>query len=519
MARCVLRFVAAGFVLLEISIIDPAVAQKTGGILRQYIIDSPASMSIHEETTVVAERPMMGVMNNLVIFDQHVKQNSLASIVPDLATDWTWDEDGTRLSFHLRQGVTWHDGKPFTAADVKCTWDLVQGKTAEKLRVNPRKVWYNNLAEVVTNGDYEAIFVLKRPQPAFLALLASGMSPVYPCHVTPAQMRQRPIGTGPFKFVDFKPNEYIKVARNPDYWKPGRPYLDGVEYTIVTNRSTAVLGFLAGRFDLTWPWSITAALMRDIKNQSPQANCEMRPNNGTNNLLLNRDKLTIDRKAFVDILTEGEGKIGAAMLPPPAGLWGMPPEMLQQVPGYDPDVAKNRAQARQIMQKLGYGPEKRLDLKVSARNVALFREPAVILIDQRKEIYIDATLETTETANWYPKVTRKDYAIAINNTGNGVDDPDQQFYENYACGSARNYSGYCNPELDKKFDEQSTMRDQEQRRKMVWEIDKRLQEDGARPIIYHLLGATCMQPRVKGLTMMVNSIFNGWRLEDTWLER
>ena len=432
----------------------------------------------------------------------------------------------------MRAGVKWHDGKPFTANDVKCTWDLLRGESGEKLRLNPRKEWWQNVDRVTADSNLEATFQLKRPQPALLTLLASGYSPIYPCHVSPAQMRQRPIGTGPFKFVEFKPNESIKVARNPDYWKPGRPYLDGVEYTIVTNRSTAVLGFLAGQFDLTWPWSVTPALMRDIKNQLPQANCELRPNNGTNNLLLNRDKppfdnaelrkammLTIDRKAFIDILTEGEGKIGAAMLPPPAGLWGMPPEMLQQVPGYDHDVAKNRAEARQIMQKLGYGPEKRLDLKVSARNVALFRDPAVILIDQLKEIYIDAALETIETANWYPKVTRKDYAIAINNTGNGVDDPDQQFYENYACGSARNYSGYCNPELDKKFDEQSKMIDQEQRRKLVWEIDKRLQEDGARPIIYHLLGGTCMQPRVKALTMMVNSIFNGWRLEDTWLER
>src|SRR5437764_2280821 len=102
MARCVLRFVAAGFVLQAISIIDPAVAQKTGGILRQYIIDSPASMSIHEETTVYAERPIMGVMNNLVMFDQHVKQNSLASIVPDLATDWSWDEDCRRIVLYVR---------------------------------------------------------------------------------------------------------------------------------------------------------------------------------------------------------------------------------------------------------------------------------------------------------------------------------------------------------------------------------------------------------------------------------
>ena len=70
-------------------------------------------------------------------------------------------------------------------------------------------------------------FLLKRPQPAFLVLLASGMSPVYPCHVPAREMRTHPIGTGPFKFAEFKPNEYIRVEKNPDYWKPGRPYLDG----------------------------------------------------------------------------------------------------------------------------------------------------------------------------------------------------------------------------------------------------------------------------------------------------
>jgi peptide/nickel transport system substrate-binding protein len=123
------RAAAAGL-LIAVSAVPAALAQEQGGILRRYIIDSPASMSIHEETTVVAERPMMAVMNNLILFDQHVAQNSLSTIVPDLATDWAWDEDGTRLVFHLRQGVKWHDGKPFTAADVKCTWDLVQGKSA-----------------------------------------------------------------------------------------------------------------------------------------------------------------------------------------------------------------------------------------------------------------------------------------------------------------------------------------------------------------------------------------------------
>src|SRR5579884_664924 len=510
----------------------PAFGQKSGGILKIQHWDSPASMSILEEATYSTVVPMMEVMNNLVVYDQHIAQNSQSTIRPDLAESWEWNEDGTELTFKLRHGVKWHDGKPFTAADVKCTWDLLTGKAKERLRINPRKEWYHNLDNVSTNGDHEATFHLKRPQPAFLTLLASGYSPVYPCHVSPAQMRQHPIGTGPFKFVDFKPNEYIKVAKNPDYWKPGRPYLDGIEYDIVPNRSTAILGFVAGKFDMTWPYSVTVPLLKDVKKEAPQAVCELHTNNASTNLLLNRDvppfdnpdlrramMLTLDRKAFIDILSEGEAKIGGAMLPPPAGLWGMPLEMLQTVPGYGPDVEKNRTEARAIMQKLGYGPDKRLEVKVSTRNVATYRDPAVILIDQLKQIYIDGVLDTVETANWHSKVTRKDYTVALNATGSGVDDPDQQFYENYACGSSRNYSGYCNKELDKKFDEQSMIADPEKRKRLVWEIDKQLQEDGARPIIFHNIGATCMQPQVKGLTIMVNSIYNGWRFEDVWLDR
>src|SRR6201981_1896890 len=99
MARHLRNCAAAAGLLIALSAAPAALAQKEGGALRQYIIDSPASMSIHEETTVVAERPMMAVMNNLVLFDQHVAQNSLSAIVPDLATDWAWDEDGTQLVF------------------------------------------------------------------------------------------------------------------------------------------------------------------------------------------------------------------------------------------------------------------------------------------------------------------------------------------------------------------------------------------------------------------------------------
>ena len=170
--------VAAGLLLAAAG--NPALAQKPGGVLKMYFFDSPASMSIHEEATIAGQGPMMGVFNNLVMYDQNVPQASIESIVPDLASQWSWGEDGKELTFKLRQGVKWHDGKPFTSKDVKCTWDLLQGKATEKLRLNPRKAWYRNLDEVVPNGDYEVTFKLKRPQPAFIALLASGFTPVYP---------------------------------------------------------------------------------------------------------------------------------------------------------------------------------------------------------------------------------------------------------------------------------------------------------------------------------------------------
>src|SRR5262252_8696992 len=379
---------------------EPASAQKPGGILKMYFFDSPASMSIHEEATVAAQGPMMGVFNNLVMYDQQVPQTSLNSIVPDLATEWSWEEDKTALTLRLRQGIKWHDGKPFTAKDVKCTWDLLTEKSDDKLRINPRKSWYRNLAA--------------------------------------RDMRTRPIGTGPFKFVEFKPNEVIRVTRNPDYWKQGRPYLDGIEYRIIPNLATRILGFVSDKFDTVT--GVTVPLLKDVKSQSPQAVCEVVPTNVPRTLLINpaappfdnRDlrramALSLDRRAFIDIITEGLGDIGGVMLPAPEGVWGMPPDMLKSLPGYDPDVAKNLAEARKIMEGLGYGPDKRIAVKVSIRNIVPTRDPVVILIDQLKQIYIDGELETVDTTQWYPKVMRKDFSVGMVVSENGLDDPDAQF--------------------------------------------------------------------------------------------
>ena len=473
----------------------------------------------------------MGLFNNLIVYDQHKMQNRDDTIVPDLATKWAWDSRRTALTFTLRDGVKWHDGKPFTSADVKCTWDMVSGLTPGKIRKSPRQEWYGNVEKIAANGESEVTFHLKRPQPSLLSMLASGYSPVYPCHVSSAAMRTKPIGTGPFPFVEYKMNEIARLEWNPDYWKPGLPYLDRIEIPIVPNRATRMLGLVSGKYDVSFPTDVTVRLVEDLKAQAPAVQCKIRAI-GTSNLIINRDAppfdnpdirqalaLALDRPAFNRIMNEGVPGIGASMLPEPDGVWGVPSAMLETFPGYGPDLDVRRDKARALMENAGYGPKKRLPVKIFTRNVATFRDPALILTDNLKEIYIDAELDVVETPQFYNRVFKKDYQVGMNATGYSLDDPDQVLYENYGCGSLRNYTNYCNREIQAMFDAQSQELDVQKRKQLVWEIERRLLEDVARPVTYQGQQAGCWQPYVKNYGIMVNSIYNGWRLEDVWLDK
>src|SRR5262249_11989578 len=152
------------------------------------------------------------------------------TVVPDLAERWSWQDNHRNLVFFLRRNVKWHDGKPFTARDVKYTFDVVREApdAPAKLRLSPPKAWFANVEAIETPDAYTVVFRLKRPQPSLLMMLAAGYSPVYPAHVPPAELRQRCVGTGPFKLKEFVRGQYVDLERNPDYFVPGRPYLDGI---------------------------------------------------------------------------------------------------------------------------------------------------------------------------------------------------------------------------------------------------------------------------------------------------
>lgn len=209
--------------LLPVAAAESAQAPKAGGVLNATLIEAPPSFSIHEEATIGAVWPVMPCYNNLVLFDPLKKQESLNTIIPELAERWSWQDSGKSLVFFLRKDVKWQGGQPFSSKDVKHTFDTVReapGITA-KLRVNPRQRWYENVASIDAADPHVVIFRLKRPQPSLLLMLASGYSPVYPAHVPLAELRTKCVGTGPFKLKEVRPGELIACTRNPDYFVQG----------------------------------------------------------------------------------------------------------------------------------------------------------------------------------------------------------------------------------------------------------------------------------------------------------
>jgi len=519
-------------VLITLSLASAAHAQKTGGTLRLPLNFSPSSASLLEESSIYVLRAFMPVFNNLVVYDQQQKMASQDTIRPDLATEWSWNADSTVLALKLRQGVKWHDGKPFTSADVQCTWDMIQEKRTSNWRKNTHKEWYENLKEVTVAGPYEVRFTLARPQPSFLSFLASGWSAVYPCHVDGRAMRQKPIGTGPFKVAEFKANDVIRLAKNTDYWKPGRPYLDAMEFRIMPSAATRTLAFIAGQFDITGSSDINANILKDIRAQAPKAICDTTASSVAGAMMINHKvppfdnpkvrraiSLALDRGQFVNAM-QGNGRLGGIMMSPPYGVWGLTPKQLEAVPGFGKDVERNRAEARKLMQEAGYGPDNKLKITYIVRlSTQLFLVNASLVADQLRSIYIEGEIEQKEYTIFTGALIKGAYTLAFETTGTALDDPDVAFYEAYTCASVRNYTKYCNREVEAKIDEQSATVDPRKRKQLVQELELKLQQDIARPILYQQMSTACWHPYVKGYVRSTNGVYTHNRMEDVWLDK
>lgn len=529
--------VVAGFALLITLGLTlapaPAEAPKYGGVLNvMQREDPPQGFSIHETSTISTVWPGMPCLSNLVFFDPLKKQESMDTIIGELAERWSWQGNYRNLVFFLRKNVKWHDGQPFTSKDVKYTFDMVREapEAQARLRINPRKDWYSNVESIEAPDPYTAVFHLKRPQPSLLMLLASGYSPVYAAHVPVASYRTGCIGTGPFKVKEWKRGEYIDYVKNPDYFIKGRPYLDGMRYVPIKDRATKFAALQAGRLDVSFPGDETKTIAEQVTKAEPRIKLTLAAQNVNDNMLLNVTKppfdkvtvrraisLAIDRRGAVRAVHQGGAIVGASLAPRPHGVWGLLEKDLAQLPGYG-KPEEDKARARKLLAEAGYTPSNPLRIEMVTRAIPIYLDLSSFVISELKQLGVEATLKQIETAQWHPLVTRREYEAGPNLTGIGPDDPDANFYENYACGSPRNYTYYCDEQVMKLIDQQSQELDPKKRREIVWQIQRKLEEDAARPMIDWRLLYNLQWNYVRNL-IPHQSIYNWGRMQEVWLDK
>ena len=526
--------VGAGLISPAASQTSSAPTPKSGGVLNMMLReDLSQGFAIHETSTISTVWPAMPCFNNLVLFDPLKKTESVETIIGELAEKWSWQDNFRNLVFFLRKNVKWHDGQPFTSKDVKFTFDMLREApdALAKLRINPRKDWYANIEAIEAADPHTAVFRLKKPQPSLLLMLASGYTPIYAAHVPPATYRTACVGTGPFKVKEWRKGEFIEMVRNPDYFVKGRPYLDGLKYFVIVERGTRQAAIQAGKLDASFPGETTKTAAEQLKKAVPQLVITPFSQNVSDNIIMNVKKPpfdnpkvrlavshAIDRRALIQAVHQGGAVVGAASAPKPLGFWGLSEKDLMGLPGYAARPADEKALAKKLMGEVGFSPEKPLRVEIVTRAIAVYVDMASFVINELKQIGIDASLKQIETAQWHAMATRGDYQIGANLTGIGPDDPDANLYENYACGSPRNYSQYCSEEVMKMIDAQSQELDPKKRLTLNYAIQRKLEADAARPILDWKLDYFTVWPHVKNL-IPHQSIYNFGRMQEVWSDK
>jgi peptide/nickel transport system substrate-binding protein len=212
----------------------------------------------------------------------------------------------------------------------------------------------------------------------------------------------------------------------------------------------------------------------------------------------------------------GGAAVGAALMPPPWGTWGLPERELRGLPGYR--GAQDKADAKRLLAEAGFGPGKPLRLELTTRTYPVYRDLASFVVDQLRLIGVEVTMRELDTPQYFPMLARHDYQIGANLTAPGIDDPDAALYENYRCGTTRNYTNYCSEEVDRLIDLQSSELDRIKRLKIVWEIQRRLEADVARPMLGWRKEYFTQWPYVKNLVPH-HSLYNWGRMQEVWLDR
>jgi peptide/nickel transport system substrate-binding protein len=449
---------------------------RYGGVFNQDTFADPPHFDLHQSETITAMQPLAPCYNLLVQYDPM----DAGKIIPDLAERWEISPDGKLYTFHLRRGVKFHHGKPFTAQDVKASWDRIINPP--KSVFSPRKLIYDAVSGIEASDDSTVRFVLKRPMGSLIANIAQGWNVIFPKDILDAKgdMKKDIVGTGPFKLKQHLRGVSLEVEKYPGYHIKGRPYLDGVKTFVIPDPNTALNAVIAGQ--ILQHESPTESGAEQVRKQLGHRIVVARLTQvSAINLEMNSARkpwgdprvrqaasMSIDRRAAVQVMTDGAGEISGMMLT--RGQWALPSAELRKLPGYSADKAAERAQAKRLLVEAGF--PNGFKGTMLARKGEEFERAAIFIKDQLAQIGIDMALDVKETAAFYDRQSVRDFEVYGGSYSTAVDDPDAVFGQNYLCNAGRNYSGMCLQEVERLFLQQSQIRDRSERLPVVHQLQR-----------------------------------------------
>ncbi|MFM0740186.1 ABC transporter substrate-binding protein [Paraburkholderia xenovorans] len=492
-----------------------------GGTLGLFAQPEPPSL-VNALTPHVASQYVGGkIFQGLLVFDPQQRP------VPVLARIWSASPDGLRHTFELQPGVQWHDGQPFGAQDVVVTLLEIAPKALPRVQI----VYDKYVASIEASGPLQVTFHLKKPYAGLLNLLGSGLLPILPAHLYQGKdprtnpANQHPVGTGPFVFREWKHGAYIRLERNPAYWKKGLPYLDGIVFNIVPDAAARAIAFERGQIHLLRAGDVDYAdiarlaklpgvteTTRGWELFSGMAFLELNQRKPPFDNVLVRQAvlLALDRQFIVERIFFGFGK-------PASG------PFLSTSPFYDPNVprfAYNPDRARALLRQSGVDVGKYPLVLINGEKGGAWERVAEYTQQALNQVGFRVRVQTTDAAGWYAHVGNWDFDLSYNFLfQNG--DPEFSIAPLYRIDGISkgspfgNVAGYRSPKVDALWDAAAQATDPATRRSLYAQIQTALANDAAIANVFEMNNPTLYRNTVHNVLRTATSVNES--LEDAWI--
>jgi peptide/nickel transport system substrate-binding protein len=522
--------VAAGLAALAAALAPSAIAQtpKKGGVLNFATVAEPPTLDCHATTTFATIHPVAPSYNGLLKFRGDV--NKELKIVGDLAKSWEMAQDGLTYTFKLNEGVKFHDGTPFTSADVKASYDRIINPPTGI--VSARRALHTDISAIETPDATTVVFKLSNPNGSMINNFASPFNCVYSAAkltANPKYPDTEVMGTGAFKFKEYVKGATYEGVKNPDYFEAGKPHLDG--YKVFMVKSNAVVpGIQGGQFDAEFRGR--SPKERDQLVDAMKDKVTVMEGPWTTNLLLafNTQKKPFDdvrvRRALTMAIDRWGGSeplakismlkhVGGFMRPGSA--YALPKEELEKLPGFGRDIAKQREEAKKLLAEAGV-----TSLKVNFVNRNLpepYTPMGIYVVDQWRRIGVETDHKQLETKLYFDAQSNRDFDVTIEFIAEFADDPSIQLQKVLSSAKSKaSLAGHSDKLVDDLFDQQAREVDPAKRIKLVQELDKRVSDQAYASMLFWWQRIIVNNAKVKGWELHA-AHFTGQDLSDVWLDQ